>query len=280
MASGLVGAGFLIAGCRSDAIRPETGLIEQSPPYLYSDIDWADVLERHVRDGLVNYGELQRNPEPLKRYYALLSRTGPSLSPDQFTSRQQVTAYWINAYNALVLMAVLRNYPISTIHDLSLPSLDHGYKFDVDGQVRDLKAIENQALAESGNDVRVLFVLCGAAVGTPKLLSQPLRAGTLDRQLSDAAAAALDDPAILQIDRSSHSILVWQGIFNRQELFLEYWRSRRRVSAGFFYNVLLDLASMSQRQALQSAVGYPLRQMPFDRTLNDLAAPATTSAPQ
>src|SRR4051794_16463378 len=76
-----------ISGCfRSGSVRPETALLEQSAPYLYSDADWADVLHRYVHDGRVNYADLRENAAPLKRYYALLSRTGPALTPDQFPS--------------------------------------------------------------------------------------------------------------------------------------------------------------------------------------------------
>src|SRR5205085_11259181 len=115
-------------------------------------------------EGLVDYGSLKANPVALKRYYALLSRTGPSLTPDQFSGRLEAAAYWINAYNALVLLAVLQHYPISTIHDLSLPTLDYGYTFQVDGAGRNLKQIEEKAYQESSNDVRVFFVMCGGAM--------------------------------------------------------------------------------------------------------------------
>ena len=66
---------------------------------------------------------------------------------------------------------MLKHYPISTIHDLSLPPLDYGYKFEVDGQALDLRTIEEKALQESANDVRVLFAMCGAARGSPNFWS-------------------------------------------------------------------------------------------------------------
>src|SRR4051794_27439534 len=110
----------LIAGCRADGLSPDPALLDQSAPYIYSDADWADVLQAGVHEGLVDYSSLKANPVALKRYYALLSRTGPSLTTDQFSGRPAATAYWINAYNALVLLAILQHYPISTIHDLSL----------------------------------------------------------------------------------------------------------------------------------------------------------------
>lgn len=267
----------LLAGCSAHLIAPPTGLIEQTPPYGYSDADWAEVLAQNVRDGLVDYQKLSQNPRVLQRYYALLSRTGPALTPDQFSTRPQSVAYWVNAYNACVLLAVLESYPISTVYDLSLPPLEFSHTFSVDGRTRNLAAMEEQVLKVSAGDVRVLFTMSAAALGMPRLEDRPLRANILEQQLSEAAARELDNPRILRIDHSRKSILVWQEVLRRQEAFLAYWRTRRRVATAFLFNVLLELASPEQRRALQGAVGYQFREMPFDRTLNDASAGAPAS---
>src|SRR6476660_1619142 len=108
-----VGLSMVVAcGCASrGALAPDVRLIEQTPPYLYSDADWAEVLQQFSHHGLVDYAGLADHPGVLRRYYALLSKTGPSSTPDQFASRQQTVAYWVNAYNAMVILAVLKNYP-------------------------------------------------------------------------------------------------------------------------------------------------------------------------
>ncbi len=261
----------LAGGCSKDSIVPNLGLLGQSQPYLYADQDWLLVLREHVRSGLVDYQSLSKEREPLDRYYALLSQTGPGITPAQFSSRPQIVAYWVNAFNALVLVAVLQQYPIKTIYDVSLPRLEYEYTFRVDGQLRNLAWIESEILNQSAGDVRALLATSRAALGTPRLTNQPLRASTLERQLNDAAADALDSPNLLTVDHTSQSILVWQLILYRQNDFIKYWKTHRRVQTAFLYDVLLDLASVSERRALQSAVGYTFREIAFDRTLNDLA---------
>jgi len=261
-------AGLACGGCAEMVIVPNTALLPATRPYLYADQDWAYVLRGHVKDGLVNYDTLSRDREPLERYYALLGVTGPTRTAEQFPSRAEATAYWINAYNALVLCAVMDRYPVATMYDLSLPRLTYEYKFIVDGRARTLAEIEEEILKVSGGDVRALLATSRAALGTPGLGRWPIRAQTLDRRLTEEAAHALDNPDILRIDHSSDSILVWQLIIRRQREFEEFWRRRRRVRRAYLFNVLLELASPERRRALQGAVGYNIRQIPFDRTLN------------
>lgn len=257
---------MLSGGCQQPDIRPETALLDR--PYQYSDRDWARVLRTYVRGGLVDYEGLAAHPEDLDRYYAIVSVTGPSRTPDQFPTRAAATAYWINAYNAMVLKVVLQHYPARSVYDLSLPRLETEYTFQVDGRIRTLAHVEQEMLAASGNDVRTLLATSRAAMGAPALGSEPIRAETLDRQLAAAAAQALDDPRIMRIDPATHTIYVWQLILRRQADFEQYWRSRRRASTGRLLDALMELASPKRRNALMSAAGYTFRPVPFDRTLN------------
>ncbi|HSW46938.1 MAG TPA: DUF547 domain-containing protein [Phycisphaerae bacterium] len=264
----LAGMATWMAGCAEPTIRPSLSLLPPGRPQTYTDGDWAEVLVKHVREGLIDYDGLLMNREPLERYYALLSETGPTRTPDQFASRSAVTAYWINAYNALVLRAAMERYPVRTMYDLALPRLEFDYTFRVDGKIHNLAAIEARMLEDSAQDARTLLATSRAAVGTPRLMSEPYRADTLESQLTQAAADALDNPNLLRIDHATKTILVWQIVLNHESDFLAYWRVRRRVSSIYLYNVLLDMASPARRRTLQSAVGYRLREIPFERRIN------------
>ena len=226
------------------------------------------VLRDNVRYGLVDYEALARSREPLERYYALLSVTGPSRTAEQFPSHAHTTAYYLNAYNALVLCAVLERYPVTTMYDLSMPRLEYEYTFTLDGQPCTLAKVEAKLLEQSNGDVRTLLATSRAAMGTPRLANEPFRPQTLDAQLAQAAADALANPDLLRIDHVTRTILVWQLLLHREGEFVEFWKQRRRVRAAYLFNVLADLASPEGRRALQGAVGYNFEPMPFDRTLN------------
>jgi hypothetical protein len=267
------------AGCRDRLTVPaNTRLLDQSAPYTYTDQDWALVLRNYVRDGLVDYTSLARNREPLDRYYALLGVTGPSLTPDQFPTAAHATAYWINAYNALAILFVLNIYPVETIYDMdpSMPKIELA-TFRVDGRTWTLPEIEARILRVSDGDVRALFATCQASLGTPRLSSEPMRAATLERQLAQAAADALNNPKILRIDSADRKILVWHLIPTRKDDFLNYWRTRRRTQTAHLLSVLADMASAQRRRMLQGAVGYVFQAVPFDRRLNDWR-PGTSAA--
>ena len=275
----MAGAALAAAGCAGPNVRPSLSLLPPTRPLIYADTDWAAVLRNHVREGLVDYAGLLANREPLERYYALVGETGPTATPDQFATRAATTAYWINVYNALVLRAVLERYPVSTMYDLAMPRLEYDYTFRVDRKIMNLTEVENRLLADSAQEARALLATSRAATGTPRLTSEPFRTDTLENQLTQAAAEALDNPNLLRIDHLSKSILVWQEILDHEQDFVEYWRLRRRVRSAYLYNVMLDLASIHRRRGLQSAVGYHFRAIPFERRLNDWSRPGVQAAP-
>jgi hypothetical protein len=259
----------LAGGCADGVIRPDFRLTRDLQKEPYSDRDWAITLRDNVRYGLVDYDTLRADSDPLLRYCALISIAGPSRRADEFPGRAHATAYYVNAYNALVLRAVLsRPADTPTMYDLSLPRLEHEYQFPVDGAVVTLAQLEKKILDSSEGDVRTLLATSRAAMGTPRLMNEPLRAETLDRQLAQAAADALDLPEILRIDHGTRSIQYWQVILNHQNDFVQYWINQRRVRTTYLFNVILELASPQKRRALQTAVGYGPREIAFDRSLN------------
>jgi hypothetical protein len=268
-----------VIGCGNSSLRPKLSLLSEETPYQYSDMDYAAVLQDYVQDGLVDYEALAANPEPLERYYALLSVTGPDSTPDQFVTRAQKTAYWINAYNACVLRAVLEHYPISTMYDVTLPRLQSEYKFSIDGRHENLIWMEGKILEDSNGDVRALFATSRAAMGSPRLMDEPVRASSLDRQVQRATENALNNPYLLRVDHGDQAIYVWQLILRRQADFIQYWRTQRRGRRVYLYNVLCELAAPSQRQRLEDAIGYDLREMSFDRRLNDIKVRQHRSVP-
>lgn len=264
-----------MVGCSQKVIQPQISFAPTER--IYSDHDWTLVLQKHVHSGLVDYDGLAADREALDRYYALLGITGPDSTPEQFTTPTEKTAYYINAYNALVLIAVLQSYPVSTVYDLALPSLEHEYKFTVDGRRTTLAQLEQQILTGSNRDVRTLFTLCAAAAATPRLRGEPYRAGNLDDELDRAAKREMDNPQICQVKQASRTIFVWQKILEHSDDFVAYWQERRRTQTAYLFNVLMDLSSAERRQELQVAAGFAFAAIPFDRSLNRWSSEAATS---
>ena len=67
-----------------------------------------DVLELYVRDGLVYYRALKLERAHFDRYIAAIAD-----APIDSASREERLAFWLNAYDALVLKTVIDHYPIA-----------------------------------------------------------------------------------------------------------------------------------------------------------------------
>ena len=70
------------------------------------------ILKRYVREnGTVDYRSLKLDAEPLNRFVEQIGAVSPESHPALFPTRAHRLAYWINTYNALVIWAMLKEYP-------------------------------------------------------------------------------------------------------------------------------------------------------------------------
>ncbi|MCH7813531.1 MAG: DUF547 domain-containing protein [Planctomycetes bacterium] len=262
---------------------PSVDLFDQtarptSAPAKYDDRDWATVLRENVKDGLVDYDHLGDHAAPLERYLALVALVGPLQTPDRFASGSARLAYYLNAYNAGVLRAVLYEQVPATMHDVRRPSLEHGYRLLVDGRPMTLAELRQAARKESLGDARIEFCLCDAARGSPPLRDQPYRPGVLEEQLAAAAREAMDNPNLVMVDHERERLNVALVIQQHRQEFLDSERRQTGTNSPTVLGGLLHLAGGMRRQWLNTAAGYELGVIPFDRSLNRWAARATTDS--
>lgn len=159
---------------------------------------WDALLRKYCdQRGFVNYQAWHRSPtdlQQLDRYLAHLSQANPSLSASQASK----FAFWINAYNAVTMKGILREYPTTSIKDHQ--SIAFGYKIwddlllTVGGQNYSLNDIEHKVLRKMG-DPRIHFAIVCASVGCPPLLNQAYSAENIDAQLTYNAKRFFADPA-------------------------------------------------------------------------------------
>ena len=168
---------------------------------------WDAFLVRYVRigaDGVhrVAYGEVTPSDRArLDRYVAHLS----GLPISQFNRAEQM-AYWINLYNALVVRLVVDHYPIASIRNIGSRSGAPGTGpwrqelVKVEGIPLSLHDIMHRILRPIWRDPRVHYALSCGAVGCPNLQPEPFEADQLERQLSEAAMAYVNDPRCISIE--------------------------------------------------------------------------------
>ncbi len=158
---------------------------------------WDALLRKYCdQRGFVNYRAWhisRADLQQLDQYLAHLSQANPSLPASQASK----FAYWINAYNAVTMKGILREYPTSSIKDHQ--SIAFGYKIwddlllNVGGRSYSLNNMEHKVLRKMG-DPRVHFAIVCASVGCPPLLNQAYTAENLDAQLTYNTKRFFADP--------------------------------------------------------------------------------------
>jgi len=180
-----------------------------TPARAFDEGLYARLLQRHTRvtpdtAGVrVAYANVRRDPE----WAELLADLG---SPDTRvpTAREESIAFWINAYNILVIETVARGYPIESIRDLgsAMWPVWRQREIAVAGEPRSLDEIEHEILRPMG-DPRVHAALVCASVSCPSLLREPWIAERLDAQLESALSDWLSDPRKgFRIDRATGTV--------------------------------------------------------------------------
>jgi len=105
-------------------------------------------------------------------------------------------ALYINAYNLLVIGAIVSEYPVAS--PMKIPSFFDGKKHLVAGVKMTLNDLENKKLRSEYDDPRIHFVLVCAALSCPKIANFAYNATDLDKQLDERTRLALNDEEFIQ----------------------------------------------------------------------------------
>ncbi len=238
-------------------------------PVRYNDFAWATVLRENVTDDLVRYDHLTGHRQPLDDYLSMVADAGPETTPESFPTRNEKTCYYVNVYNALMLKAVLLSDAPQSMHGHDIGVPDHRFRTIIDGRKRTLAEVRTLAWDAAGGDARVLLALCDAAIGSPAIQGTPLRPTGLEDQLRRIAQRAMDNHAMVTIDHVEQWLMVSPVILDRRSDFIDYYRQRTGAASATLHDVVAYLASTVRRQWLNTAVGYSVHRIPFDRRLND-----------
>lgn len=169
---------------------------------------WDSVLRSYVDgEGLVDYARLQRDGKAeLEAYMQLQAAAEPS----GFANDAEKIAYWINAYNSVVIWQVVERYPLESVRDVGhLWGLVGGFfkqQYPVAGRQMSADDIEHDTLRAGFDDERIHWVLVCAAFGCPRLLDRAYRAESLDETLRAQSFEFLAEPRGLQIDREAGTL--------------------------------------------------------------------------
>lgn len=266
--------------CRACLIVLAVALIVATPraqqPTYSGPLD--QVLDTYVRDGFVYYRALRSDRSKLDSFIAQL---GSAADLDK-RSREEQIAFWLNAYNALVLKTVIDHYPAPTRSSeyparsiRQIPGAFERLTYRVAGRTLTLDQIEQTVLPQF-RDPRLYFALGRGAVGGGRLRSEIFSAAALERQLSEVASECVTRAECTQIDSSANQLLA-SSIFSwREKEFAEAYAGAapplfstrspiERAILGFVQPKLLQ----TERDFLEKNT-FRVAYRTFDWSLNDL----------
>jgi len=182
-----------------------------SSPAGFDHQIWDRLLREYVDDeGRVDYQCLAaEGRSDLARYLDQVA----AVDPEKMSDKDKL-AFWINAYNAGIVAAILQQYSPETA--LSRLQLFRWYAFPVAGKRRTADEIEHEILRQRFTEPRIHFALVCAARSCPKLRREAYIGDRLDEQLDDQARRFINDPARNVIDPARgrvqlSSIFDWFG---------------------------------------------------------------------
>jgi hypothetical protein len=262
----LVATGSLY-GC-SETVRVERRPVATAPApdgtRAFDHGAFDRVLARFVDEhGMVDYLGLKANRGLLDEYVGQLASASPRSNPDLFPTPEHRTAYWINAYNALMLRAVVDHYPVRSVKDIrAAHGVFNRLHFPVGGQAMTLDDIEKGILLVEFDDPRVHFALTCASMSCPRLDRRAFHADGLSARLDGKGREFLRSPDGIRLDA------------DRSTVFLSKYFDWYADDFGDDHLAFVAPYLTAEQQATLARIPAPrVAHLDYDWRLNDQAAP-------
>jgi Protein of unknown function, DUF547 len=271
-------AALLAAIATLAVLRPVASTAQAPAPQIPArEAAYDHLLDTYVRDGLVYYRTIKGLRSTLDRYVASLATVAVDGMP-----RDGQVAFWINAYNAIVIQTVIDHYPIPRLSKAyppgsirQIPGAFERTTHRAGGRTVTLDQIEQQILP-AFRDPRVFFALGRGSIGGGRLRSEAYTAQRLESQLAAVALECDDRSQCVAIDPDA-------GTLSASSIFS--WRSQDFVAAYGDKAPAVFAARSPIERAILSYIqpkllpfertflernDFKLRYIPFDWRLNDL----------
>ena len=255
--------------------QPLTGVWDPQADRPQAALDL--ILDTYVRDGLVYYRALRSDRSKLDGY-----ATSIGTAQVDRLKRDEQLAFWLNAYNALVLRTVIDHYPIQgtsksyPAHSIrQIPGAFERLPHKVAGRMLTLDQIE-QTVLPPFHDPRVYLALGRGAVGSGRLRSEVYAAETLEAQLANQASECVSHATCVQVDRGANKLIA-SSVFSWREM--EFTGAYADTAPAVFASrspieraliAFVEPKLLTTERELLAKNAFQMSYLPFDWSLNDL----------
>ena len=252
-------------------------IAQQDPAGAARRKTFDEFLDLYVRDGYVYYRALRSERSRFDMYVNSLGDVEVGSLP-----RDDQLAFWLNAYNALVLRTVIDHYPIQGRSPdyppksiRQIPGAFERLTHRIAGRTLTLDQIE-QTVLPSFHDPRAYLALGRGSVGGGRLRSEAFSPERLEAQLTEVANECAGRSECVQIDRQNNRVVL-SAIFSwrEQEFAAAYSGSAPAAVANRspIERAVLALVEpkllTTEREFLEKNQ-FQVSYKPFDWLLNDL----------
>lgn len=267
---GLSVAGLAFPAIMLVALWSVPGRSSEPTPFDFASLN--RMLGRFVDSrGWVDYAGIKAEPADLRMTLTRLREASPESHPEMFPEREDRLAYWINAYNALVIAGVANAYPATSVRDIHPQPGFFKVFHVVGGKSRSLDDIEHNIVRKEFGDPRIHAALNCAAASCPRLRPEVYLPDRLEQQLDAAVREFIRNPQHVRLDRNTGTLVLskifdWFG-----SDFTDWYRRTNRVDDVRITDYLYIHLDEEDREYLRSHPQITIRYLPYDWTLNDRA---------
>lgn len=165
-------------------------------PQLIDELDLF--FKQHVNNNLVNYSSLES-----KSSLVSLVKKVEDFNHSKLSEKEKI-AFYINAYNLMVIKGVMDNYPLASTNDIN--GFFTKTKYLIGREAMSLNGLEHDILFKYYHDLRYHFVLVCGAKGCPPIIPEAYRPETLDKQLDRQTKIAINNPDFTKVDNEKQSV--------------------------------------------------------------------------
>jgi len=167
----------------------------------------ADLFfKKYVHNGNVKYKAIHANQESLNNLVEQVAST----TVEKFDNNSQ-KAFYLNAYNILVIKSVVAKYPINSPMDVD--GFFDKQTHTVAGKKITLNDIENTIIRPQFKDSRIHFALVCAAKGCPKIADFAFSPEKVEQQLQQLTVNAMNNTQFTRVETQNKKVLISE-IFN------------------------------------------------------------------
>jgi len=172
------------------------------------DMDYTiydSMLKKYVSDGTIDYLKWKKNDLGLFEQYI----NGLAKASLTNLNENEQKAFWINAYNALTIYAVLKYIPANGLLakvfsvQMVLGFFDK-ITYRAAGEILTLDDIEKEKLRKTFHDPRVHFALVCASRSCPKIQNAVFKEAELEERLDGSARNFIQDTTRNRLDQKNN----------------------------------------------------------------------------